>query len=178
MIPELSDPRFFFLYLLVLGHVIGDSLLQTDALIRGKRGPSRWPLFRHALLVAAATLAVLLPFYRGWPLPAVAVLLGATHFLIDGLKIRCEGRPFFIRGDLLLNSADQLLHLAAILAAWRLLPDGSFRPARVLPGAGWFLFPLLGAGVFMLGKVVYLYARGGYRPGEGAEQPPAPDPRP
>lgn len=104
MNPELRQILVF----LVVAHLIGDFLLQTDRVARGKR---RLPvLFGHALIHALATY-LLCGLWDLWLLP-VAVLL--THAGIDAVKARL-GRAGM--AAFLVDQTAHLLSLAAI-AVW------------------------------------------------------------
>jgi Protein of unknown function (DUF3307) len=96
---------------LVLAHCLADFVLQSDAMVRDKaRAPV---LLAHACVVALASSAAL-----GFaPVPLLILLVAASHFLIDGLKIRYGGpgfAPF---------AADQAAHLAMIALAAALVPE-------------------------------------------------------
>jgi len=92
--------------LLIIGHLLGDFALQSDAMVRHKRRPSVLGL--HVLVVAAATWLAL----GGLPI-VVLLLIGLTHGAIDWVKVnRLPDRPWaFV--------VDQGLHLLVIVAlAW------------------------------------------------------------
>ena len=96
---------------LVLAHCLADFLLQSDAMVRDKAAPP--VLLAHAGIVALASWAAL-----GFaPAPLLILLVAASHFLFDGLKIRhgsAAFAPFAI---------DQAAHLALIALAAALVPD-------------------------------------------------------
>lgn len=94
---------------ILLGHLIGDFVLQTIDLVRLKS--SSWKgLFLHAGIVIGCTALLLwsdLGFWWPW-LPALFLL----HLGVDWGKIRLSRR--FPRWDLGLFFLDQVAHLAAI----------------------------------------------------------------
>ena len=104
---------------LLLGHVVGDFVLQSSALVAAKRTRAG-ALLRHVLLVTAAHAVALLPFPADrwlWLLP----LLALAHAAIDALKAAFERR----RGETLGGfAADQALHLACLVAAAALADPG------------------------------------------------------
>jgi hypothetical protein len=70
---------------LVLAHCLADFILQSDAMVRAKARPS--VLLAHVGVVALASWTAL-----GFaPVPLLILLIAASHFLIDGLKIRYGG---------------------------------------------------------------------------------------
>ena len=95
---------------LVLAHCLADFVLQSDAMVREK---TRTPvLLAHAGIVALASWAAL-----GFaPVPLLILLVAASHFLIDGLKIRYGGPGFAA------FAADQAAHLATLALAAALVP--------------------------------------------------------
>jgi hypothetical protein len=95
---------------LVLGHVVADFVLQTDAMIRDKHRP---PVFaQHLAIVALATwLALGVPDQ-----PLLIAIVAGSHALIDAAKIRWGGKGF--RGFAL----DQAAHLAIIGLGAALFP--------------------------------------------------------
>ena len=95
---------------LVLGHCLADFVLQSDAMVRHKARPT--VLLTHTGIVALASWAAL-----GFaPVPLLILLVAASHFVIDGLKIR-HGGPGFAA-----FAADQAAHLAMIALAAALVP--------------------------------------------------------
>lgn len=95
---------------LLLGHMVGDFLLQTDAMVARKREVRM--LLLHVAVVVGATWAAL-----GFaPVPALLLLIGTSHFVIDMAKVRhgsASFGPFAI---------DQAAHLAIIALGAALVP--------------------------------------------------------
>lgn len=88
---------------LLLAHLVGDFLLQTDSLCAKKRERrfSCGFLYVHSLIIAALSL---LAFWNSsfWPW---ALAIGAAHFIIDGIKacVRKDSVWLFV--------SDQLFHI-------------------------------------------------------------------
>lgn len=103
--------------LLIAAHVMGDFLLQTDALVRRKHRPE--VLMLHGAVHAAASYAML-QAWTCWQAPAVVF---AVHTLIDLGKQRSgnEGAAVFV--------ADQIAHIATLLSLAWLLVRCSWLPA-------------------------------------------------
>jgi hypothetical protein len=100
-----------FLFLrLVLGHLIGDFLLQTDRVYALKHKGLKGGL-PHALLVSASCLAMAWPYLN---LPGIWVfilLMGCLHLLQDSIKI---GYARFTRYSFWLYILDQCFHIGII----------------------------------------------------------------
>ena len=124
---------------LVVGHLLGDFVLQSDTMVRRKAETG--VLLLHALIVTVATTAVL------GAVPVAALLVFITHVAIDWVKVHLMPR----RGTWFL--VDQGAHLVALLviawvfreAAWAnvwvsLLWEGEAGPyRRVLAYVGGFV---------------------------------------
>ena len=124
------------LTLLVVGHVLGDFLLQTQWMARKKE--RHWGmLLLHVALVFVAHVAVLWPFLSGRLL--VGVLgLSVLHFVFDGARARACGRwgaslaAFFV---------DQALHLGAVLVLWGLVVNWTGGVASAWsPSEAWLIW--------------------------------------
>ncbi len=109
-----------FFVLLLFAQVVGDFVLQTDALARAKHERKVGALLKHTALHGVVAYIVLgLP--RGWP---VALLLAGVHGLQDALKERLVGRRSLDGASpavrVTIFAIDQGLHVAvlAMLAAW------------------------------------------------------------
>ncbi len=90
------------LLLLVIGHLLGDFVLQSDAVVANKRRLR--VLLWHGLVVTLATAAAI----GGLPI-MVLVLVFASHVAIDGVKVRwMPDRPVWF-------VVDQALHLAVLI---------------------------------------------------------------
>lgn len=95
---------------LLLAHCVADFLLQSDAMVRAKGEPR--VLLAHAGVVGLASWAAL-----GFaPVPLLVVLVAASHFLIDGLKLRYGGPGFAS------FATDQAAHVASLALAAALVP--------------------------------------------------------
>lgn len=75
--------RLMAFYFLLLGHLIGDFVLQTDKIAENKCRHWKWNLL-HVLVVTFCTLGFAYPF--GSLLFGMVLLNGAVHFLLDYYK--------------------------------------------------------------------------------------------
>jgi len=122
--PWLGAPHFSLLILLFTGHVLGDFLFQTRAMV--ERKSELQMLLRHAALVLTAHFIFVLPFVSwAFPdlLPALALLLLLTvfHALVDLGKDHLKSRWGGESVSLFLG--DQAIHGGAILCTWTLWLD-------------------------------------------------------
>lgn len=102
---------------LLLAHLIGDFILQTDRWVREKEEKklASGKLYIHAILHALLTL-IFLWDAKFWYAP---LIIGLTHFFIDAAKLLLQ-TPKTKR---LLFYIDQLLHLLVIFIVWCLMQD-------------------------------------------------------
>jgi hypothetical protein len=98
-----------------LAHLIGDYILQWDALARWKSRECKGAL-THGLIVLLITWLFSLPFDPAWW--PWALLIGLSHMAIDTVEVPLR-RSFDGRGNaaLRLFIADQVLHLGIIVFA-------------------------------------------------------------
>lgn len=107
-----GDPRWFFLSLL-LAHLLGDFLLQSDNDVRFKRRPLR--LAKHVGIITALSYLLVGAWSAWWLVLTIAI----SHALIDRLKLWGEDAGWKGRAPFLL---DQAAHLGVIVALTLLLP--------------------------------------------------------
>ena len=107
------------LFLLLLGHVIGDFYAQTDKMAKGKSSANKktrekW-LMCHGLCYAAV-MAVVLFLVVQFSLTLVCIWLAVSisHFALDKFKRHIKRKPFIF---------DQLLHTAVIFFVWIIFND-------------------------------------------------------
>jgi Protein of unknown function (DUF3307) len=154
---------------LLLGHLIADFLLQSNALVRRKKSGQARGYWQHALLhylAMAGVIAASAPSILLRPrLQIILIALTAVHLLIDWGKLRLT-RPGAIRDGIVPFLADQALHVVTIAAATLLyagLPVTTlFRDAQALePYREKILFVLVVyvAAVFAGGYVVRYITR-------------------
>ena len=125
----MSSAQELVLALLVAGHLLGDFVFQSRAMVEGKTRSPRW-LLAHGLEVLLVQGVVLLPFCPG---PRAWTALGTvaiTHACIDALKVRVEHRfgrrlAWFV--------ADQLLHVAVLFGAARWMLATEIEVSRFTP---------------------------------------------
>ncbi len=105
--------RGLLLALLLTGHVLGDFLFQTGAMVRRKREHQAW-VWLHVLVLTLVQGAVLLPVLSYFGVLMV-LGIGVCHGLIDHLKIILERRRPRALAHFLV---DQALHTAVLFGAW------------------------------------------------------------
>lgn len=97
---------------LILAHLIGDFIIQSEKWIADKEA-KRWAspfLYIHSLIHFLLILLILWDI-KYWP---VALIIAVSHFFIDGLKLSFQtekSRSFWF-------GADQTAHLMVIIAIW------------------------------------------------------------
>lgn len=96
---------------LVCAHLLSDFLLQPNALVKKKHEKVVWAHLLHSFIHAAAAYL----FVAQWQCWYIPVIVFATHFLIDWLKVGHKGLLPFV--------ADQLCHLMVIVVLWLFLTE-------------------------------------------------------
>ena len=138
----MTSPQLVIAWL-VLGHLLADFVLQTDAIAVGKFGDGQaaWrALGMHVLIVAIVDAPLVVVF--GLPGVAFVAVTAATHLVIDRTKIVLTRRSVATRDPeaetadadegppldrtwspvpAALFAADQAVHLGVLLAAWAVL---------------------------------------------------------
>jgi hypothetical protein len=120
-------------YYLLLGHLLGDFLLQTDRIAESKIRYWQWNVL-HALIVTLCIFLFSVPF--GVPVMLLVLLNGGMHYCIDYFKPRVAAR--FPLPGILYFLADQALHILLLyivsLTALETLKTGYFNSldARLL----------------------------------------------
>lgn len=110
------------LVLAVIGHLVGDYILQNDWMANGKKA-RHWPCVVHCALWTYAVCC-----FAGWfSLPVVAFLFG-THFGIDRSQfiawwMDAKGQAGFRKHLAPWSSivVDNIWHIVTLWAAWRFL---------------------------------------------------------
>lgn len=97
-----------FLYLL-LGHLLGDFVLQTDKIADNKQKSWQWNLL-HAIIVSFCILIFSVPF--GLSILLVVFINGGLHYLIDFYKPRVFAKVPL--PELVYFLADQFLHISIL----------------------------------------------------------------
>lgn len=100
---------------MLLAHLLGDYVLQTDALARWK-SRSVWGVLVHGAVVTFSLWLCSLPFTLDWW--PYALTIGAAHALIDIARVRIG--PVGPAANLILFLTDQAAHALTIAAglAW------------------------------------------------------------
>jgi hypothetical protein len=114
---------------MLLSHLIGDYLLQTDALARWK-SRSVWGVVVHGVLVTLATWLCSLPFVSGWW--PYALIIGALHALIDLGRVKAGRVSPAI--ELFLFMGDQVAHGVVMVLMLRWSGWLAPRPAHTALG--------------------------------------------
>jgi len=102
------------LFLLLLGHVIGDFYAQTDKMSKDKssnnKKPRRKGLAVHGLCYALVMVVVLFPVVQfSSSLAYIFLTVSISHFALDSVKRHIKWKPFIV---------DQALHIAVIFLVW------------------------------------------------------------
>ena len=114
---------------LIIAHLLGDFVFQSNSLIR-KKYESWRGTFEHACIITLFTTLLLFPYWQE-PLTWIAIgTVAVIHFIQDVLKVEIDKRynpnhnplPFFI---------DQILHVSLLMYLSRILNNLSTIP---LPG--------------------------------------------
>ncbi len=115
---EPLPPDVAILAALLVGHTTADFLLQPRWMVENKHRPS--VLLVHGLLVAAIQGGTLAPLV-GWDAALVGLGIGAVHTLVDAGKLKAGAWTEKNNRRTAAFLADQILHLAALVAAWVVL---------------------------------------------------------
>lgn len=119
------------LAVLLLGHVLGDFVFQTDEMASAKHRTV--PLLTHVGIVVLVHFVTLLPVLT--PRTGLIVLfVGVFHLAIDAVSARLRRRevaptPYVFLGD-------QTAHLLVILAGWTLLGPSTWTASPVVTAVG------------------------------------------
>ncbi len=119
---------------LVLAHIIGDFYLQTDKYCKQKetRKFKSWFLYVHAIIIGLLSW-IMAPFCN---FGLCALLIAASHFVVDAIKIHCPKGlwSFFI---------DQLLHLGMLATISTMYETTREFPLQTIGWSNSFSTPLL-----------------------------------
>ncbi|ACV11192.1 hypothetical protein Huta_1009 [Halorhabdus utahensis DSM 12940] len=123
-------PEGTALALLLLGHVLGDFVFQTDALARNKH---RWgPLLAHAGIVLLVHGVAFIPLLTPQTVLIIG-FVGAFHFLIDAVSARIRKQR---AASAHLFLGDQMAHLVVLLVGWSLIDPSAWTNAPVVTSLG------------------------------------------
>lgn len=110
------------LLLAIIGHLVGDYILQNDWMANGKKVRS-WPCVIHCLLWTFAVCV-----FAEWFAPAVVAWLFLTHFAIDRTQFIAwwmdnKGQAGFrqFAGPWSSIVVDNVWHILTLWAAWRFI---------------------------------------------------------
>ena len=107
---------------LLVGHLVGDWLLQNDWMARGKRqGLFTWAGVAHFAVYTAAIMSLLWLFDEGLRSPLfylrVSLIVFISHWLIDATRIVEGWMQFYHQGqdnEMVRVVVDQTLHLLVL----------------------------------------------------------------
>ncbi|MBD3219666.1 DUF3307 domain-containing protein [bacterium] len=142
-------PAEVLLALLIVGHVLADFLVQTEA-VATRKGRAAPVLALHGLLTLATHALLLLPFWSP-ALIAPLLVLGAYHLALDAIKGRLERGDR--RGGLGALLLDQGLHLLGLVAVWLWMRGAGVLAAPPVVPVAW-LSPIAVWGVIVAGLVL------------------------
>ncbi len=99
-------------FLLILAHVLGDFLFQSDSWVKKKQANkiAAKELYFHVGIHLGLSLLLTIPFYSGPQFIAAIALLALSHWAIDLAKLHLEGKGHDVKVFII----DQLLHIAVI----------------------------------------------------------------
>ncbi len=130
---------------LLLAHIIGDFILQTDKMVKSKKWFSSYMLL-HIAIVFACTF-VLSGLWK------ISIAIAVLHWLTDSVKAEIQSRSNLKQN--LLFAADQLFHFLIILIAWFWhfslfdkafktisLPFLDYKLSLILLAYAWIYFPV------------------------------------
>jgi len=138
---------------LLLAHLVGDFVLQTDGVCKKKRekGLCSWFMWVHPAIVTVLTWLLFGSWYFVWG----AVITFASHLLIDAVKSRLEREKqhvgYFV--------TDQMLHLLIISLICWMYGDGWNRVAWI-PDDYALMGPAVICAVLLCGKPANILIKG------------------
>lgn len=101
--------NYSLLFLLLIGHFLGDFYFQTDEIARNKK-KSKANLIKHCLLYTLAMVIVILPLFN-IELLICSLAISLIHFIVDFIKSKKEYRE---NSEAVVYFVDQLIHLLVI----------------------------------------------------------------
>jgi len=145
--------------MLILAHLAGDFVLQSDGMVAAKQAGRLRPHVAH-MIVHAALAYICAGLWTLWVLPFV---IGLTHGMIDsikeaavrGIEARAGEMSRFRRAIVFLT--DQVLHLIIIVTATVWLIDPAASPAWI----DWFGPDATGAAILLMGLIITTWGGAG-----------------
>lgn len=165
-------PEGTALALLLLGHVLGDFVFQTDAMARNKHRVG--PLLSHGGIVLVVHVVTFVPLLTAQT-ALLVVFVGVFHLLVDAVSARIRHRGGTSAHHLFLG--DQLAHLLVVLVGWSLIDATAWQVAPVvaaLGGVGHLPWSEMTTGALYLSAFVFAHEGGntivrGVLPEDGPE---------
>lgn len=151
----------FLFYRLLLAHLIGDFLLQTDRIFAWK-SKNVWGVFFHASLVFFVSLLLSWP-YLSYPLMwAILFLIWISHLITDQAKVFIT-KKFGSFDNLGMFLLDQSLHIAVLLVVFltnlskiKLILKGDF-PHSFIYNEDKVILCLIGYIIATFGATILIY---------------------
>lgn len=123
-------PEGTALALLLLGHVLGDFIFQTDEMAKNKHQIG--PLLSHSGIVIVVHVVAFIPLLT-LQTALIVVAIGVFHFLTDAVSARLRHQRA-TSAHLFLS--DQTAHLLIILVGWSMMDSSALTVAPVVTALG------------------------------------------
>lgn len=164
-------PEGTALALLLLGHVLGDFLFQTDEMAKNKH--QFGPLLSHGAIVIVVHVVAFIPLLS-LQTASIVLFVGGFHLLIDAVSARFRQ---FDATSVHRFLGDQLAHLLIILVGWSLMDASALTVAPMvtaLGGAAGLPWAEMTTGALYVSAFVFAHEGGntivrGVLPDEGPE---------
>ncbi len=109
----------FFFYFLI-GHLIGDFLLQTSYVFKWKV-KSSWGILCHVSFVFLATVIVFIPYLNNSEIWIALIVNAILHFILDYSKVKYD-KKHKAKNPIALFWIDQFIHILIILCILQFIP--------------------------------------------------------
>ncbi len=104
---------FLILLYLIIGHLVGDFLLQPSRLVVYKQR-STYGVLLHSLIVLISQTLLLVPYLTSSKVALALIGIGVLHFVIDYTKIKIKkGKKY----PIVPFTLDQIAHFTVLIAA-------------------------------------------------------------
>lgn len=101
--------------LILIGHFVGDFLLQPARLAELKRKNIGYLLLHTVIYMVPVTIAT--AFFGNWEVIIALPVIAVSHFFIDFIKNKLQNKYCSPGAELVLYLADQLIHILILLIA-------------------------------------------------------------
>ncbi len=113
------ESSILILLYLIIGHLIGDFLLQSSRLVAFKHR-SVYGILLHILIVLVSQTLLLLPYLNSGKVAFALVLIGALHFFIDYTKVKLDIKTKY---PIIPFSLDQIAHFVTLILAYLIIRE-------------------------------------------------------